>query len=96
MQDGLLHHLAELGVIPRRQVRRDPAAEADDLDVRDLRSRWKMYSSRRSESIIGSPPDSSHIADFRMRTDVLERRVVLVERNLLRVADFPAAVQNRQ
>ena len=32
----LLHHLAELRRDARRQVRRDPAAEADDLDVRDL------------------------------------------------------------
>ena len=54
------------------------------------RSFWKMYSSRRSLSIIGSPPDrmTSRISGW--LADVLERRLVLIERNLLRIADLAA------
>ena len=54
------------------------------------RSRWKMYSSRRSLSIIGSPPDRMTSRISVCCRDVLERRLVLVERDLLGIADLAA------
>ena len=54
------------------------------------RSFWKMYSRRRSVSIIGSPPERMTSRTSGWLADVLEGAVVLVERDLLRVADLPA------
>ena len=86
----LLDHLAELGRDARRQVRGDAAAEADDLDVRDL--------AQLLEEVLQPPIGQhhrvaarhDHVADLGMVGDVLEGRLVLVERNLLRIADFAA------
>ena len=87
----LLHHLAELRRDALGQVRRDAAADADDLDVRD---RAQIL-----EEILEAPVAQHHriaaghddVANLRMLADVLERRVVLIERDLLRVADLAAS-----
>ena len=53
------------------------------------RSRWKMYSSRRSRQHHRVAARQDDVAHLGVRRDVLERRLVLVERDLLRIADLP-------
>src|SRR5678815_5776608 len=87
----LLHHLTEFRRDAGRQVRRDPTAEADNLDVRDL--------TQALEEVLEPPVGEhhrvaarhDHVADLRVLAEILEGRLVLVERDLFGVADFAAA-----
>src|SRR5690349_6230924 len=86
----LLHHLAELGRYALGEMRGDAAANADDLDVR--------YRSQLLEQILQSAIAQHHwiatahddVADLGVLAQILERRLVLIERNLLRIADLSA------
>ena len=86
----LLHHLAELGRDALGQVRGDAAPDANDLDVRN---RAQLL-----EQVL-QPPIAQHhriaatqddVADLGVLAQILERRLVLVERDLLRIADLSA------
>ncbi len=84
----LLHHLAEFRRNPLRKVRGDATSDPDDLDMRD---RAKLL-----KEIFQSPVAQHHriatahddVADLRVLAEILERRIVLIERDLLGITDF--------
>src|SRR2546423_8193054 len=85
----LLHHLAELWRYALRQVRGDATAQADDLDVRDGAQPLEDVLQPAVAQHHGIAAREDDVADLGMRGDVLERRLVLVERDLLGIADLP-------
>src|SRR3954468_13323717 len=84
----LPHHLAELVGDALRQMRGDAASDADDLDVWDRAQPLEdvLESAVREHHRIATRQDD--VADLGMRGEVLERGVVLVERDLLRITDL--------
>src|SRR6267154_2124242 len=69
-------------------MRGNAAADPDDLDVRD---RPKLL-----EEVLQSPIAQHHriatahddVADFGVLAEILDRRIVLIKRDLLRIADL--------
>ncbi len=86
-----LDHLAELGRDPLGQMRRDAASDANDLDVRDRAQALEeiLQPAVRQHHRVAAAQDD--IADLGVRPQVGEGRVVLIEGDLLRIADFAAS-----
>ena len=86
----LLHHLAELGSDTLRQMRGNATSKSYDFDVRD---RAQLL-----EQVLQTPVAQHHriaaahddVADLRVFAQILERRLVLIEGNLLRISNLPA------
>jgi hypothetical protein len=84
----LLDHLAELRRDTLRQVRGDPASDTNDLDVRD---RAKLLEDVLQPPVAqhhGISAAQNHVADLGVLTEIRERRIELIERNLFRIADL--------
>ncbi len=74
-----------------RQVMRDTGVDADDLDMRDIAQVLEEVLETPVRQHQGVAAGEYDVADLGVLAQVLERRVELVERDLLRISDLAAA-----
>ncbi len=84
-------HPTEIVGDPLRQVMRDAGVDADDLDVRDVAQVLEEVLETPVRQHQGVAAGEDDVANLGMLAQVLERRIELVERDLLRISDLAAA-----
>ena len=87
---GLLQDGAQLRGDPLREMARHPAADADDLDVRDRSQPLAQFVDAAVREQQGVPPRHDDVPDLGVLLEITKRRLELGHGDLLRIADLAA------